>query len=52
MKFRFYLHSLKSNVVFVTARGKVGNTLMHMQKSREALADARKSIRKRVENKQ
>ena len=32
---------------------KVGNILLpHIQKSREALADARKSIRKRVENKQ
>ena len=32
---------------------KVDSILMsHMQKSREALADARKSIRKRIENKQ
>ena len=35
------------------ARGEVDNILLpHMQKSREALADARKSIRKRIENKQ
>ena len=35
------------------ARGKVDNILLpHMQKSHEALADARESIRKRIENKQ
>ena len=34
------------------ARGKVDNILLpYMQKSREALADARKSIRKRIVNK-
>ena len=59
----FYLHSLIFNVVSVLqvsirsqenryARGKVDNILLpHMQKSREALADALKSIRKRIENK-
>ena len=35
------------------ARGKVDNILFsYMQKSRDALADLRKSIRKRIENKQ
>ena len=35
------------------ARGEVGNILLpRMQKSREALADACKSIQKEIENKQ
>ena len=52
----FYLHSLIFNVVSVKADrkpNKVDSILMpHKQKSREALANARKSIRKRIENKQ
>ena len=35
------------------ARGKVDNILLPLkQKSRQAMADVRKSIRKRIENKQ
>ena len=49
---RFYLHSFTLTLTR-HARGKVDSILLpHMQKLREALADARKSIRKRIENKQ
>ena len=60
---RFYLQSLMFNLVSVLqvlirsqenrhTRGNADNILLpHMQKSREALADAHKSNRKRIENK-
>ena len=50
MKLRFYLHSLLTLTSLLCpkhARGKVDNILLpYMQKSREAMADARKRFKR------